>query len=89
MRQCDRDEMTELPYQRAFHRIRAELFERPGIRLTADHLDGLTGAGRAVCQSVLDDLVRAGFLASHDDGSYGRYADTAAVAASMAAPAAK
>jgi hypothetical protein len=67
--------MTELPYQRAFHRIRAEFFTTPDARLTAAQVEGLAGVDRAICLTVLEDLVRAGFL-SHSDGGYGMRAPT-------------
>jgi Fic family protein len=63
--------MTELPYQRAFHRIRSELFATPDARLTAAQVESLAGVDLVTCRTVLVDLVRAGFL-SHFDGGYGR-----------------
>jgi hypothetical protein len=62
--------MTELPYQRAFHRIRSEFFAAPDTRLTAAQVEGLAGVDREICRTVLEDLVRAGFL-QHSEGSYG------------------
>ena len=66
--------MTELPYQRAFHRIRAEFFATTGLRLTAERLEGLTGVDRTICTAALEDLVRAGFLDTLADGTYARRA---------------
>ncbi len=63
-----------LPYQQAFDRIRAEYLEMPGMRLTAPQVQRLCGIDSAVCQSVLDDLVRARFLSTGLDGSYVRCA---------------
>jgi hypothetical protein len=54
--------MNTLPYQQAFDRIRAEFMEMPGMRLTPEQVSRLSGADRNVCKSVLEDLVRAGFL---------------------------
>jgi DNA-binding GntR family transcriptional regulator len=68
--------MNTLPYQEAFERIRAEFQEMPGMRLTAEQLERLSGVDRAVCQCVLDDLVRAKFLDRLPNGSYGRLSDT-------------
>jgi hypothetical protein len=62
--------MTELPYQRAFHRIRSEFFATPSARLTAAQVEGLAGVDRVICLTVLADLIRAGFLKQFE-GSYG------------------
>lgn len=48
----------------------------PGMRLTPDQLERLSGVNRAVCQCVLDDLVRARFLTRLPNGSYGRLSET-------------
>jgi hypothetical protein len=64
--------MNSLPYRGAFERIRAEFSEMPGMRLTPDQVERLSGVDRAVCQCVLDDLVRAKFLSRLPNGSYGR-----------------
>lgn len=63
------------PYQLAFHRIRAEYVEMPGMRLTPPQVERLSGVNVTVCQAVLDDLVRVRFLRVGDDGRYVRYAD--------------
>ena len=62
-------------YEEAFHRIRAEYVEMPGMRLTPQQLERLTGVDASVCRAVLDDLVRARFLRLTDDGTYLRAAD--------------
>lgn len=67
--------MTKLPYEQLFERIRAEFLEMPGMRLTAAQVERLAGEDRSICQSVLDELVRAGFLCSSANGSYGRLSD--------------
>ena len=67
--------MTKLPYEQLFERIRAEFLEMPGMRLTPAQVERLAGEDRAICQSVLDDLVRAGFLRASENGSYGRLSD--------------
>jgi hypothetical protein len=63
------------PYQQAFERVRAEFLEMPGMRLRPDQVERLCGVERVVCARVLDDLVRAGFLSSSANGSYGRSTD--------------
>jgi hypothetical protein len=60
------------PYQLAFNRIRAEFVEMPGMTLTPEQVGRLCGVELSVCQGVLNDLVRARFLASGPDGSYRR-----------------
>jgi hypothetical protein len=67
--------MTKLPYQQVFERIRAEFLEMPGMRLTTAQVERLSGVDRSICQSALDDLVRAGFLCAWENGSYGRVSD--------------
>jgi hypothetical protein len=68
--------MNTLPYQEAFERIRAEFLEMPGMRLTPEQVQRLSGVNREVCKCVLDDLVRAKFLGVMPNGSYGRLSDT-------------
>jgi hypothetical protein len=68
--------MTKLPYEQVFERIRAEFLEMPGMRLTPAQVERLAGEDRSICQSVLEDLVRAGFLCPSENGSsYGRLSD--------------
>lgn len=67
--------MTKLPYEQLFERIRAEFIEMPGMRLTAAQVERLAGEDRSICQSVLDDLVRSGFLCASANGSYARLSD--------------
>jgi hypothetical protein len=64
--------MKTLPYQQVFERIRAEFLEMPGMQLTVEQVERLSGVERATCKTVLDDLVRAGFLCISANGSYGR-----------------
>jgi hypothetical protein len=64
--------METHPYQQAFNRIRAEFSEMPGMILTAEQVRRLCGVDLVVCRDVLDDLVRAKFLASDDSGGYRR-----------------
>jgi hypothetical protein len=60
------------PYEQAFNRIRAEFMEMPGMRLTPEQVERLSGVVKSVCRLVLDDLVRAGFLSVGVDGTYAR-----------------
>jgi len=69
--------MSTLPYQEAFERIRAEFLEMPGMRLTPEQVERLSGVDREVCKCVLDDLVRAQFLGALPNGSYGRLSELA------------
>ena len=64
--------MKTLPYQHVLERIRAEFLETPGMQLTPEQMERLSGVESATCKAVLDDLVRAGFLGSSADGSYRR-----------------
>jgi hypothetical protein len=68
--------MNTLPYREAFERIRAEFLEMPGMRLTPEQVQRLSGVDRAICTCVLDDLVRAKFLGVLPNGSYGRLSET-------------
>jgi hypothetical protein len=75
-RKCvDQEDGPLSPYEQAFNRIRAEYEEMPGMRLTPEQVERLSGVDRAVCRLVLDDLVRAQFLATGHDGLYGRRSD--------------
>jgi hypothetical protein len=64
--------MKPLPYQQVFERIRGEFLEMPGMQLTLEQVERLSGIESAICKTVLDDLVRAGFLCISANGSYGR-----------------
>jgi hypothetical protein len=72
--------MNPLAYREAFERIRAELSEMPGMRLTPEQVERLSGVDRGVCQDVLEDLVRARFLNRLSNGSYGRESETSTAA---------
>ena len=64
------------PQVQVLNRIRAEYLEMPGLTLKSEQLQRLCGIDRVVCEAVLEDLVRTGFLAIRPDGSYGRIRDT-------------
>lgn len=57
-------------YRQAFDRIRAEYQEMPGMRLTLQQVERLSGVEASTCRRVLDDLVRARFLLAESDGTY-------------------
>jgi hypothetical protein len=59
-------------YQQAVTRIRAEYNEMPGMRLTPEQVQRLSGIELAVCRLVLDELVGAGFLQEAPDHTYSR-----------------
>jgi hypothetical protein len=58
------------------HRVRAEYLEVPGLRLKAEQVERLCGIERAICQRVLDSLVKLKFLGVKSDGRYTRIADS-------------
>lgn len=64
------------PYRQAFDRIRAEFLEMPTMQVTPEQVERLSGVESQICKTVLDDLVRAGFLCISANGSYGRCSDT-------------
>jgi len=70
---------VRLPYQQAFDRIRAEYIAMPGMRLTAAQVQRLSGIDRAVCESVLDDFERSGFLCRDTNRNYLRTTGTPTV----------
>jgi hypothetical protein len=49
----------------------------PGMRLTREQVQRLSGVDGAVCRLVLQDLVQAKFLDVDAGGSYARRTDTA------------
>lgn len=57
-------------YRQAFDRIRAEYQEMPGMRLTVQQVERLSGVESSICRCVLDDLARAQFLRADSDGTY-------------------
>ena len=73
--------MQTLPYQQAFDRIRADYLEMPGMHLTAAQVARLSGIDRTICTSVLEDLVRSGFLCRCSPDSYRRITDAVAARA--------
>jgi DNA-binding IclR family transcriptional regulator len=67
--------MNQLPYQQALARIRSEYLEMPGMKLTIEQVQRLSGVDRDSCKRVLDDLVRMRFLRVGPDGHYARDTD--------------
>ena len=53
-------------------RIRAEYWEMPGLKLTPVQAQRLLGLSRESCDSLLTDLVCAGFLSRTHDGAFVR-----------------
>ena len=74
------------PYEQAFNRIRAEFMEMPGMRLTPEQVERLSGVGCPICRLVLDDLVRAGFLSVGAGGTYARSTDFGRASSQTLAP---
>ncbi len=63
----------------ALERIRAEYVEMPGMRLTSAQVQRLCGIDSAQCSGALAARVRDRFLCTHDDGTYSRMSDSAAL----------
>jgi len=53
-------------------RIRAEYWEMPGLKLTPAQAQRLLGLDRASCDTLLAELVSAGYLAHTPDGAFVR-----------------
>jgi len=53
-------------------RIRAEYWEMPGLKLTPAQAQRLWNLDRDTCDTLLTDLVSAGFLARTRDGAFVR-----------------
>jgi hypothetical protein len=51
-------------------RVQGEFVEMPGLCLTAAQAQRLWGLDREVCDSLLETLVSANFLAQRRDGSF-------------------
>jgi hypothetical protein len=58
--------------QRVLERIRAEYLEMPGMKLTMEQMQRLCGIDQAMCQLVLESLVKANFLCLKSDKTYVR-----------------
>jgi hypothetical protein len=67
--------MNQLSYQQALTRIRSEYLEMPGMKLTIEQVQRLSGVDNDSCKRVLDDLVRMRFLRVGPDGHYARDSD--------------
>lgn len=59
-------------YDQAFTRIRRDYTAMPGMSLTPEQVERLTGVASDVCRQVLDDLVGSRFLRRSEDGTYKR-----------------
>jgi len=53
-------------------RMRGEFREMPGLKLTARQARRLWGLDAPICDTLLDDLVQAGFLRRTPDGCFVR-----------------
>lgn len=58
--------------QRVLERIRAEYLEMPGLKLSAEQAQRLCGIEPAMCEVVLEALVKAKFLCLKPDATYVR-----------------
>jgi len=54
------------------HRVRAEFFEMPGMHLTLSQAQRLFGLPNDICQWILAELMREGFLCRARDGMFAR-----------------
>jgi hypothetical protein len=77
--------MDQLPYEQAFVRIRAA-FHGPYVRLSTAQVATLCATDRDTCETVLNDLSRAGILSLCLDGTYARTAGRMGVGAPRARP---
>lgn len=64
-----------MPQDALLRRLRAELLEMPGLRLTLEQAQYLCGVERALCQRILDTLVDVKFLCIKSNGAYARLID--------------
>ena len=64
--------MDAVPYQQAFHRVRAAYLDAPHAQWTPEQIHRLSSIDLQVCQQVFDDLARARFLYRTDSGGYAR-----------------
>jgi hypothetical protein len=60
-------------------RVQAEFREMPGLRLTVGQTKRLCGITQPLCQVILDDLVKSGFLCANGDGTYARPSQASSV----------
>jgi hypothetical protein len=64
--------LIESSLEQLVERIRAEYLEMPGLCLTLEQMQRLSGVERTVCETVLDSLVDAKFLHLKPNGGYAR-----------------
>jgi hypothetical protein len=53
-------------------RVRAEFFEMPGMRLTLAQAQRLFGLPNDICEWILVELMREGFLSRTNNGMFAR-----------------
>ena len=58
------------PHELLVARVRAEYFEMPGLRLTLEQACRLWQVDVSTCETLLEHLVRAGFLRKTASGFY-------------------
>ena len=56
-------------------RVQGEFLEMPGLRLTPEQVQRLSGIEPTMCDLVLESLVDANFLYQTSDGAYARLTD--------------
>lgn len=64
--------MTEAPVADFIRLIRAEYEEMPGLVLTCPQVRRMWGVDAPMCRTLMDALVRSGFLVRRSNGSYAR-----------------
>ncbi len=64
-----------MPQKATLERVRAEYLEMPGLCLTLEQAQRLCGVERALCKSILDELVDSRFLCQKAGGIYARMND--------------
>ena len=67
----DAPELPEV-VAKAARRVRSQFVEIPALRLTLPQARRLSGLDEEICISILDELVREGWLTQTPDGKYVR-----------------
>jgi hypothetical protein len=60
------------PVESFLRRIRSEYWEMPGLKLTRAQAQRLWGLDQELCDTLLEELSKAGFLARTRDGAFMR-----------------
>ena len=64
--------VKEYQYRHALERIRADFLEMPGLQLTRQQVQRLSGVDSGLCSDVLEELVTSGLLYRSATGNYRR-----------------